>query len=116
MKETNEGTQITPRLLIDPDAIASRLETLDDAPLCDSCRNAVIPVAADAVRLLIEAIRLWDALSATRLESANRLAAMPAPLHAAAEGAAVPLPPLRHAIPADGADAGRPRSPIAAGG
>src|SRR5260370_30105650 len=106
MKETNEGTQITPRLLIDPDAIASRLETLDDAPLCDSCRNAVIPVAADAVRLLIEAIRLWDALSVTRLESANRLAAMRAALHAAAEGEPDPLAYLRHEMPADCSDAG----------
>lgn len=108
MTETYKNTNINPRLLIDPDAIASRLEKLDDTPLCDSCRNAIIPVAADAVRLLIEAIRLWDALSVTRQESANRLAAMRAALHAAAESEPDPLAYLRYEIPdsADSAEAG----------
>lgn len=106
MTEINHNTNTSPRLLIDPDAIASRLETLDETRLCDSCRNAVIPVAADAVRLLIEAIRLWGALSATRLESANRLAAMRATLKAAAENEPDPLAYLRHEMPADSAHAG----------
>jgi hypothetical protein len=104
--EPNQNTQITPRLLVDPDAIASRLETLDQTPLCDSCRHAIIPVAADTVRLLIEAIRLWDALSTARLESANRLAAMRAALAAAAESEPDPLAYLRHEISADRMDAG----------
>ncbi len=97
---------LTPRLLIDPAAIAARLEILDTAPLCDSCRNAVIPVTADTVALLIEAIRLWDALTVTRLESANRLAAMKAALRAARDGEADPLGYLRDELPAD-SDGGR---------
>jgi hypothetical protein len=102
--ETNHNTHANPRLLIDADAIASRLETLDDASLCDSCRNAVIPVAADVVALLIEALRLREKLAGTRLESANRLAAMQAALHAAAESEPDPLAYLRFEIPgnADG--------------
>jgi hypothetical protein len=104
--ETNQNTQINPRLLIDPDAIAGRLETLGQTRLCDSCRTAVIAVTADTVRLLIEAIRLWDALSVTRLESANRLAAMRAALAAAADGEPDPLAYLRNDMPADRADAG----------
>jgi hypothetical protein len=93
---------LTPRLLIDPAAIAARLEILDTAPLCGSCRKSVTPVTADTVALLIEAIRLWDALTVTRLESANRLAAIRAALHAAREGEADPLAYLRDELPADG--------------
>jgi hypothetical protein len=75
-----------PRLLIDPDAVAARLETLSGTPLCDSCRAAIVPVTADTATLLTEAIRLHDALAVTRLESANRLAAMRAALHTDREG------------------------------
>ncbi len=92
---------LTPRLLIDPDTIATRLEILDTFPLCDACRNAVLPVTADTVVLLIEAIRLRDALTIARLESANRLAAIRAAMHAAAEGEADPLAYLRDELPAD---------------
>lgn len=92
-------TRHTPLLLIDTDAIASRLETLSNTPLCDPCRNAIIPVTADTVALLIESIRLWDALSVSRFESANRLAAMRAALHAAADNEADPLAYLRDEIP-----------------
>lgn len=99
MTETYQNTNIDPRLLINADAIASRLEALDNTPLCDSCRDAVIPVAVDTVRLLIEAIRLWDALNVTRRESANRLAAMRAALHAAAESEPDPLAYLRYEMP-----------------
>jgi hypothetical protein len=93
-----------PRLLIDPDAVAARLETLSGTPLCDSCRDAVIPVTADAVALLIEAVRLHDALTVTRLESANRLAAMRAALHAGREGDPDPLAYLRDEIPDPGTE------------
>jgi hypothetical protein len=98
--DTRQNTSPIPRLLIDPDAIASRLETLDATPLCDSCRTAVLPVTADAVALLIETIRLWNALHLVRLESANRLAAMRAALHADAESEPDPLAYLRYEIPA----------------
>src|SRR5580658_2474646 len=93
---------LTPRLLINPGAVATRLETLSGAPLCDSCVAAVLPVTADTVALLNEAIRLHEALTAVRLESANRLAAIRAALHAAAEGEADPLAYLRDELPSDG--------------
>lgn len=105
MTESYQKTKIDPRLLINADAIASRLEALDDTPLCDSCRDAIIPVAVDTVRLLIEAIRLWDALSVTRRESANRLAAMRATLRAESEGEPDPLSYLRYEIPGSMANA-----------
>ena len=104
MTETYQNANIDPRLLIDPDAIASRLETLDDASLCDSCRNAVIPVAADTVRLLIETIRLRDALSVIRLESANRLAAIRAALRAADDNETDPLAYLRDQLDEEATD------------
>lgn len=92
---STERNSRSPRLFIDPDAIASHLEALDNAALCSACRDAAIPVAADTVALLIEAIRLWDTLCHTRLESANRLAAIRAALHAHAEGESDPLAYLR---------------------
>ena len=102
MTNTFRSTRQIPRLLIDPGAIAARLETLDSASLCEPCTAAVIPVTADTVALLIEAIRLAEALASARLESANRLAAIRAALHAAAEGEADPLAYLRDELPADG--------------
>lgn len=89
------------RLIIDPDAIASHLESLSETPLCDSCHTAIVPVAGDAVALLIEVIRLHGALTALRLESANRLAAIRAALHAHAEGESDPLAYLLDELPAD---------------
>lgn len=91
---------LTPRLLINPAAVAYRLETLDSTRLCDSCRAAIIPVTADMVAVLIEAIRLHDALTVARLESANRLAAMQAAVHAGRDGEADPLAYLRDELPA----------------
>lgn len=85
-------------LRIDPDAIASHLEALDDSAICHRCRNAVILVTADAVAMLIEAIRLSEALYLARLESANRLAAIRAALGAAADGESDPLAYLRDEI------------------
>jgi uncharacterized protein YggE len=90
-----------PRLLIDPAAIAARLETLSTSPLCDGCAAGVVPVTADTAALLIEAIRLAETLAAARLESANRLAAIRAALHAAREGEAEPLAYLRDELPAE---------------
>jgi hypothetical protein len=55
----------------------------------------VLPVTADTVRLLIEAIRLWDLLIETRMTSANRLAAIRAALGAAADNETDPLEYLR---------------------
>ena len=92
---------LTPRLLINPAAVAFRLEALDNSRLCGSCRNAVIPVTADTVALLIEALRLHDALTVARLESANRLAAMRAALRADREGESDPLGYLRDELPPD---------------
>jgi hypothetical protein len=57
------------------------------------------------VRLLIEVIRLWDILLDTRMESANRLAAMRAALGAAADNETDPLAYLRDQI-GPGTDAG----------
>lgn len=91
----------SPSLRIDPDAIAAGLETLSETPLCDSCRAAIVPVTGDAVALLIEVIRLHEALTVVRLESANRLAAIRAALHAHAEGEADSLGYLRDELPAD---------------
>lgn len=97
MTDARQNTR-SPHLRIDPDAIASHLETLDNAVLCAACRDVVIPVAADAVAGLIEAIRLSEALYHVRLESANRLAAMRAALHAHAEGEPDPFAYLRDEI------------------
>ena len=99
----------TPLLLVDPAAIASRMEKLDKTTMCRECRDAVIPVTADTVRLLIEVIRLWDLLIGKRTESANRLAAMKAALGAAADDESDPLQFLRDEIataPGDVEDAG----------
>jgi hypothetical protein len=71
------------------------MEELDKTTLCRACRNAVLPVTADTVRLLIEAIRLRDVLMDTRMESANRLAAIRAALAAAADNETDPLEYLR---------------------
>jgi hypothetical protein len=106
---TTDRSDLSPRLLIEPGAIASHLETLDNAVLCAACRDAAITVTADTVALLIEAIRLWNALCQARLESANRLAAMRAALHADAEGEPDPLAYLRDELPdaeAPGTDGG----------
>jgi hypothetical protein len=85
----------SPELLTDPAAIAARMEELDKTAMCRECRNAVLPVTADTVRLLIEVIRLWDALLETRMESANRLAAIRAALGADRDNETDPLGYLR---------------------
>ena len=84
---------------IDAAAIAARLETLAYADLCPSCEREVIAVAADTTRLLIEVIRLHDALYLARLESGNRLAAIRATLGAAADHEPDPLAYLRDELP-----------------
>jgi hypothetical protein len=63
--------------------------------LCRQCRDAVLPVTADTVRLLIEVIRLHELLMEKRMESANRLAAIRAALGAAADNETDPLGYLR---------------------
>jgi hypothetical protein len=94
-----ENERHMPRLHIDANAIAFRLEALARAGLCPRCEEAVSHVTADTVRLLIEVIGLYDALYLARLESANRLAAMHAALHAASDGEADPLAYLRDELP-----------------
>jgi hypothetical protein len=94
------------RITIDPDAIASRLENLASTGLCPRCEAAVAPVTADTVNLLIEVIQLRESLRAARLESANRLAAMRAAIHAASDGESDPLAYLRDELPGDTADNG----------
>jgi hypothetical protein len=91
-----------PAITIDLDAVASRLETLASAGLCPRCEQAITPVTADIVALLTEVIRLHEAARAARLESANRLAAIQAAIHAAQEGESDPLAYLRDEIPDDG--------------
>jgi hypothetical protein len=95
-----------PELPVDPGVIAGRLGKLGQADLCGACREAILPVAADTARLLTEVIRLRDALAGTRMESANRLAAMRAALSAAADNETDPLGFLRDEI-CPGTDAGR---------
>jgi hypothetical protein len=93
-----------PRLTIDADAIASRLRTLANAGLCLRCEQAVTPVTRDTAHLLIEVMRLHKAVRSARLESANRLAAMRAALHAARDGETDPLAYLRDELPGHGSD------------
>ena len=88
-----------PAIAIDLDAVASRLETLASIGLCPRCEQAITPVTADTVALLTEVIRLHEAARAARLESANRLAAIQAAIHAAQEGESDPLAYLRDEIP-----------------
>jgi hypothetical protein len=101
MADQQENIRHMPRLSVDGSAAIARLETLAGTELCARCEEAVAPVAADAVQLLTEVIRLYDALAATRCESANRLAAMRAALHAARDGEADPLAYLRDELPGE---------------
>jgi len=95
VNNTPENARHAPQLTINIDAIASRIEALDSAGLCPRCARAVTPVAADAVQLLIEVIRLYDALTEARRESADRLATIRAALSAAHDGESDPLAYLR---------------------
>ncbi len=95
MNNTPENARHAPKLTINIDAIASRIEALDSADLCPRCARAVTPVTADAVQLLIEVIWLYDALTGARRESADRLAAIRAALGAARDGESDPLAYLR---------------------
>lgn len=75
-----------PRPTVDLEPITSHLDALADTDLCPRCDAAVTAVMGDVPRLLIELNRLYDALLDTRVQSANRLAATRAALHADAEG------------------------------
>jgi hypothetical protein len=92
-----------PPLALDPRQIADRLTALDTAAICPRCRQLIAPLTADTRALLIEVTRLHEALKAARLESADRLAAMQAAIHAAREGEPDPLTYLADEMP----DAGR---------
>jgi hypothetical protein len=94
----------TPRITVDLGAVASRLETLASIGLCPRCEQIVTPVTADTVALLIEVIRLHEAVQAARLESANRLAAIRAALHADRDGETDPLAYLRDELPGQDSD------------
>jgi hypothetical protein len=82
------------------------MEELDKTTMCRACRDAVLPVTADTVRLLIEVIRLWDVVFETRMESANRLAAIRAALGAAADHETDPLSYLRDHLAEETMNAG----------
>ncbi len=99
MTNQPQHTPHLPQLSIDADAIITRLETLASAELCPRCESAIYPVAAEAIQLFREVIRLHEALIDTRLESANRLAAIRAALHAARDGEPDPLAYLRDELP-----------------
>jgi hypothetical protein len=109
MTDPHDNRPHIPMLLVDPAAIACRIEELDKTAMCRECRDAVIPVTTDTVRLLIEVIRLRELLIGKRAESANRLAAMKAALGAAADNESDPLQFLRDEIdtaPGNDEDAG----------
>jgi hypothetical protein len=95
------------RALADIGAVISRLETLADTPVCAACEQAMAPVAGDVIMLAAESIRLRDALYTARLESANRLAAIRAALHAASDGEPDPLAYLRDELDSTGPGSGR---------
>ncbi len=101
MANQHESARHMPRLSINGDAVIARLETLAGTGLCPRCEPAVTPVASDAIQMLAEIIRLYDALALARRESANRLAAMRAALHAASDGEADPLAYLRDELPGE---------------
>jgi hypothetical protein len=80
-------------------AATARLRAFARAGCCARCQPAVIPLAADVKALLAEVTRLRRALKASRLESANRLAAIHAALGAAENGEPDPLDYLRWEFP-----------------
>lgn len=84
-----------PRLFLDTEAITAHFDALLNTDRCPLCAPVVLPVAADAVHLLTEIIRLYDALTAARLECANLRAAIAATLGAADDGETDPLMFLR---------------------
>jgi len=97
---------------IDITTVAARIDALTSAGICPRCQHLIAPLTAEVKALLAEAIRLRDALTAARLESANRLAAMRAALSAARDGVSDPLDYLRWELPeasAPNPDPGRGR-------
>lgn len=95
MNNTPNPARRTPRLFIDTEAISAHFDALLSRERCPLCAPVVLPVAADAVHLLTEILRLHDALTAARLESANLRAAISAALGAADDGEDDPLMFLR---------------------
>ena len=72
--------------------------------------NHITLTVAEAAALACEMIRLDQELSAARLESANRLAAIRAALGAAADGESDPLAYLRDQLAEETENAGDPGS------
>lgn len=95
MNNTPDTARHTPRLFLDTEAITAHFDALLNTERCPLCAPVVLPVAADAVQLLSEIIRLYDALNAARLENANLRAAIAAALGAADDGETDPLMFLR---------------------
>jgi hypothetical protein len=95
LNNTPFAARHAPRLFLDLEAITAHFDALLNTDRCPLCAPVVLPVAADAVHLLTEIIRLYDALTAARLESANLRAAIQAALGAADDGEADPLMFLR---------------------
>jgi hypothetical protein len=105
MTDQQESVPHMPRLSVNGRAVIAHLETLAAIGLCPHCEPAAGTVATDTMHLLGEVIRLYDLLADARRESANRLAAMRAALHAASDGEPDALGYLRDELPADGGGA-----------
>ena len=95
MNNMSDTARHAPRLHLDLEAISAHFAALLNIDRCPLCAPVVLPAAADAVNLLTEINRLYDALTAARLESANLRAAIAAALGAAEDGETDPLMFLR---------------------
>lgn len=84
-----------PALSIDLEAITTHLDALADIQPCPRCDIPVTTAMADIGHLLIQITVLYAALQSARLQSANRLAAIRAALHAYDDGEDDPLAYLR---------------------
>ncbi|MGH3795333.1 MAG: hypothetical protein ACRDSP_10620 [Pseudonocardiaceae bacterium] len=98
MVNQTDPTPRSPYLRLDTVSIAARLSALADVQPCPDCGLSLWDTVADSADLLIEVARLYAALLETRLESANRLAAIRATLGAAQDGEPDPLDYLRDEV------------------
>lgn len=110
MANTPHARRPMPRTTTTTSTVEARLDALASAGICPRCQQAIAPLTDDVKALLGEVIRLNYALTETRLESANRLAAMRAALGAAGDSDTDPLDYLRWELPEPSPDAGRGRA------
>jgi hypothetical protein len=105
MTRTPHNQPHIPRLQIDTDEILAGM-AFALAHICDQCEVPVTILIIDIKRLIAETSRLYSALIAERLISANLRAAIGAALGAQADGEPDPLAYLRDELPdTDGQDA-----------